>query len=87
MVMCSKCHKRVATVFVTKVENGERKTEGLCVRCAKELGLPTDQMMGNIMGKLGISPEQLENMEEEINGLVQNINLPSNNDDNEEGEA
>ena len=87
MVMCSKCHKRVATVFVTKVENGERKTEGLCVRCAKELGLPTDQMMGNIMGKLGISPEQLENMEEEINGLVQNINLPSNNDDNEEGGA
>ncbi len=87
MVMCSKCHKRVATVFVTKVENGERKTEGLCVRCAKELGLPTDQMMGNVMGKLGISPEQMESMEEEINGLIQNMNLPSSNDDNEEGGA
>ncbi|MBQ8356241.1 MAG: AAA family ATPase [Clostridia bacterium] len=87
MVMCSKCHKRVATVFVTKVENGERKTEGLCIKCAKELGFPTDQVMGNVMGKLGITPEQMENMEEEINGLIQNANLPSNNDDNEDGGA
>ncbi|MBE6703151.1 MAG: ATP-dependent Clp protease ATP-binding subunit, partial [Ruminococcaceae bacterium] len=91
MVMCSKCHKRVATVFVTKVENGERKTEGLCMRCARELGLPTDQMMGNVMGNvmgnLGITPEQLENMEAEVNGLLQNMNLPSDNDDNEDGGA
>ncbi|MBE6691561.1 MAG: AAA family ATPase [Ruminococcaceae bacterium] len=91
MVMCSKCHKRVATVFVTKVENGERKTEGLCMKCAKELGLPTDQIMGNVMGNvmgnLGISPEQLENMEEEVNGLLQNMDLPSDNDDNEDGGA
>ena len=87
MVMCSKCHKRVATVFVTKVENGERKTEGLCMKCAKELGFPTDQVMGNVMGKLGISPDQLENMEEEINGLMQSMDLPSSNDDNEDGGA
>ena len=86
MVMCTRCHKRVATVFVTKVESGQRKTEGLCMRCAKELGLPTDQMMGNVMGKLGITPEQMENMEEEINGLIQG-GLPSDNDDNEDGGA
>ncbi|MBE6554800.1 MAG: ATP-dependent Clp protease ATP-binding subunit [Ruminococcaceae bacterium] len=88
MVMCSKCHKRVATVFVTKVENGERKTEGLCIKCANELGLPTEQMMGNVMGKLGISPEQLAGMEEELNGLLQeNGGLPSDTDDNEDGGA
>ncbi|MBE6629308.1 MAG: ATP-dependent Clp protease ATP-binding subunit [Ruminococcaceae bacterium] len=85
-MMCSKCNKRVATVFVTKVENGQRKTEGLCIRCAKELGLPTDQMMGNVIGKLGISPEQMENLEEEINGLIQG-GLPSDSDDNEDGGA
>ncbi len=85
-MMCSKCNKRVATVFVTKVENGQRKTEGLCIRCAKELGLPTDQMMGNVIGKLGISPEQMENLEEEINGLIQG-GLPSDNDDTEDGGA
>ncbi len=86
MMMCSKCNKRVATVFVTKVENGQRKTEGLCIRCAKELGLPTDQMMGNVIGKLGISPEQMENLEAEINGLIQG-GLPSDSDDNEDGGA
>ncbi len=90
MVMCSKCHKRVATVFVTKVENGQRKTEGLCIRCANEMGFPTEQMMGNVMGnvmgKLGISPEQMENLEAEINGLIQG-GLPSDNDDNEDGGA
>ena len=86
MMMCSKCNKRVATVFVTKVENGQRRTEGLCIRCAKELGLPTDQMMGNVIGKLGISPDQMENLEEEINGLIQG-GLPSDSDDNEDGGA
>ena len=86
MMMCSKCNKRVATVFVTKVENGQRRTEGLCIRCAKEMGLPTDQMMGNVIGKLGISPEQMENIEQEINGLIQG-GLPSDNDDNEDGGA
>ncbi|MBP3397192.1 MAG: ATP-dependent Clp protease ATP-binding subunit [Clostridia bacterium] len=88
MVMCARCHKRVATVFVTKVENGERKTEGLCVKCAAELGLPTDQMMGNVMGKLGITPDMLQNMEEELTGLIQeNGGLPSDGDDNEDGGA
>ena len=87
MVMCSRCHKRVATVFVTKVENGEKKTEGLCIKCAGELGIPTDQMMGNIMGKLGITPEQLGNMEEELQGFLADSNLPSDNDDNEDGGA
>ena len=87
MVMCVKCHKRVATVFMTKVENGERKTEGLCIRCANELGIPTDQLMGNVMGKLGITPDQLENMEAEIGGMLEKMDLPSDNDDNEDGGA
>ena len=86
MVMCSKCHKRVATVFVTKVENGERRTEGLCMKCAAELGMPTEQMLGNVMGKLGLTPDQLEGMEEELKGLIAE-GLPSDNDDNEDGGA
>ena len=87
MVMCSKCHKRMATVFLTKTENGQRVTEGLCMKCAKEMGLP-DQMMGNVMGSLGISPEQMQNMEEDIRGLINQVGgVPSDNDDNEDGGA
>jgi formylglycine-generating enzyme required for sulfatase activity len=47
--MCSKCHKRVAVVFVTKLENGNKVNEGLCIKCAKDLGVPIDNMLGNVM--------------------------------------
>ncbi len=66
MVMCSNCHKRVAVIFVTKVENGEKTSQGLCIKCAKDLGLPIENMMGDIYNKMGISPDQLENMENEL---------------------
>ena len=66
MIMCSNCHKRVAVIFVTKVENGEKASQGLCIKCAKEMGLPIENMMGDIYNKMGISPDQLENMEDEL---------------------
>ena len=88
MVMCSNCHKRVAVVFVNKIENGNKSAEGLCIKCARELGIPVDNMLGNMMNQLGISPEQLENMENDVNSFfAENANLPSVNDDLEEGGA
>jgi len=60
MEMCARCKKRPATVYIMKLENGEQKQEGLCLVCAKELGIkPVDDMMK----KMGISDEELENME------------------------
>ena len=44
MVMCSKCHKRVAVVFVNKLENGNKLSEGLCIKCARELGIPEEEV-------------------------------------------
>ena len=88
MVMCSRCHKRVAVVFVNKIENGNKSAEGLCIKCARELGIPVDNMLGNMMNQLGISAEQLETMEDDVNSfLKENQNLPSLNDDLEEGGA
>ena len=34
MEMCARCHKRVAVVYVTKIENGQSITEGICLKCA-----------------------------------------------------
>ena len=82
MVMCSRCHKRVAVVFVTKIENGNKINEGLCIKCAKEIGVPVDNMLGDVMNQLGMSAEQLEMMENELEGMI-----PSENDDIEEGGA
>ncbi len=88
MVMCSKCHKRVAVVFVNKIENGNKSAEGLCIKCARELGIPVDNMLGNMMNQLGITADQLENMENDVNSFLQeNQNLPTFNDDLEEGGA
>ncbi len=70
MIMCSKCHKRVAVVFVTKLENGEKVSNGLCVKCAREMGLPVDNMLGDIYNKMGITADQLEDMEDEIAGVI-----------------
>ncbi len=87
--MCSKCHKRVAVVFVNRPENGNKPGEGLCIKCAREVGIPVDHMLGNMMNQMGISPDQLENMEEEMNNFMSSAaqNLPSFNDDLEDGGA
>ena len=55
--ICSRCKKNVAVVFITKIENGQTVNEGLCLKCAKELGIkPVNDMMSN----MGISDEELE---------------------------
>ena len=61
--MCSRCHKHVAVVFITKLEGGPSKNEGLCLKCAKELGIkPIDDMIQ----KMGITDEDLENLTSEM---------------------
>ena len=87
MVMCSRCRKRVAVVFVTKLENGNKVSDGLCIKCAKELGVPVDNMLGDVMNKFGITPEQLEDMEKGIEDMVGEGLVPTENDDLEEGGA
>ena len=88
MLMCSRCHKRVAVVFVTKIENGQKVSEGICMKCAKELGLPVENMMGNVFEKFGITADQLGDMEDDLNKLIEEQGgLPSDNDDNADAGA
>ncbi len=62
-VICSRCHSNVAVVFITKIEGNETKNEGLCLKCARELGIkPIDDMMK----KIGISEDDLETMSNEM---------------------
>ena len=77
MLMCSRCHKRMAVVFITKLENGEKKNEGVCITCAKELGLPLDNMLGDMMNKLGISSDELAGMEDDMAKMMEDGNLPA----------
>ena len=61
--MCSRCGKNVAVIFITKLEGGTSKNEGLCLKCAREMGIkPIDDMMK----KMGISDEDLDNLTTEM---------------------
>ncbi len=61
--LCSKCHKRMAVVFITRLENGQSVNSGLCLKCAKELGIP---QVDDIMRRMGINDEELEMINEEM---------------------
>ncbi len=60
----------MAVVFVTKLENGESQNEGLCLKCARELGIP---QMDSMLSNMGISDEDLDNMEDEIGNLLSQV--------------
>ena len=81
MIKCSKCNKRYAVVFVTKIEDGEKKTEGLCLQCARELGVPVDDIMGDQLKKFGITPDQMEELEKGMAELAESEVLADLSDD------
>ena len=61
--LCSRCHKNVAVIFIQKLEGGKTTSEGLCLKCAKELGIkPVEDMMQ----KMGISDEDLDGLTNEM---------------------
>ncbi|MBQ7125225.1 MAG: ATP-dependent Clp protease ATP-binding subunit [Clostridia bacterium] len=63
MQLCSKCHKRLAVVFISKFINDKVENEGYCLRCAKELGI---SQVDAVMKQYGISEDDLDKMEPEI---------------------
>ena len=63
MQLCSKCHKRVAVVFVSKFVDGKVDNEGYCLKCARELGI---SQVDAVMKQYGRTEEDLEKMEPEI---------------------
>ena len=70
MPLCSRCKKNLAVVFITKIDGGKTVNEGLCLKCAKEMGIkPVDDMIE----RMGLSEDDLENlngeMTEAMNGL------------------
>ncbi len=67
MKLCSRCKKNVAVVFITQIEGSETKNEGLCLKCAHELGL---KPVNDIMERMGITEDDIDNMTAEMTGLM-----------------
>ena len=87
--LCSKCKKNVAVVFISKLDGEKTTNEGLCLKCAKDLGLP---QVDEMMKRMGISDEDLETLNSEMlqamSGVENLEDLPSGEDgDGEEEEG
>ena len=70
MVMCSRCKKRMAVVFISHLDNGVPKQDGLCIKCAKELGI---KPVNDIISNMGLSDEDLDRMNSEMENFVENM--------------
>ncbi|MGI5988253.1 MAG: ATP-dependent Clp protease ATP-binding subunit [Dysosmobacter sp.] len=85
--LCSRCKKNVAVVFISKMEGDKTINEGLCLKCAKDLGLP---QVDDMMKRMGISDEDLETLNNEMlqamNGVENIEDLPGGEDDGGEEE-
>ena len=69
--LCSVCHKRIATVFITQIDNkGQQVNKGLCLVCAKKMNLP---QVTQFLDKMGISDEDLENMTESMDSMLESL--------------
>ncbi|MBQ4064801.1 MAG: ATP-dependent Clp protease ATP-binding subunit [Clostridia bacterium] len=84
MQVCSKCKKRLAVVFISKMTGDKIENEGFCIRCARELGIA---QVDAIMKQYGISDEDIDKMEPEIDELTDLPALMENEDDGDDGKA
>ena len=67
MIMCSKCKKRPAVVFITSVQGNEKKNEGLCLSCARAQNIP---QIKEYMDKLGITDEEIDQLSDQMMGML-----------------
>ena len=84
--ICVKCKKRPASVFITRHENGNTVNEGLCFQCAAELGIKPPPV-AELFKKMGIDDEVIQNMSDEISGLVEQGLVEVDGDDTEGGKV
>jgi len=83
--LCSRCKKNIAMVFISKIEGDQTINEGLCLKCAKSLGLP---QVDDMMKRMGISDEDLDALTSEMAQAMSSIenieDLPGGDSDEEE---
>ncbi len=71
-MLCSRCNKNIAVVFVTKQEGTQTVNEGLCLTCAKELGI---KPVEDLMKQMNMNEEDIEQMNEGMNELLASGNM------------
>lgn len=67
MMLCSRCKKRLAVVFITAMQGEKKKNDGLCLVCAKELHVP---QIDEYMKQMGITDEELEQISNQMMDMM-----------------
>ena len=67
MKMCAKCRRRVAVVFITRHDKNGTVNEGLCLQCAKDLGI---KPVNDILEKMGVTAEDLDRMSDDLREVI-----------------
>lgn len=70
-MVCSRCKQRPATVFITRMEGDKTINDGLCLVCAKEMGI---KPVCDIIQQFGMSDDDLEAVDEQISGMMETMN-------------
>ena len=83
MMMCERCKKRPAVVFITSLQGDKKKNEGLCLKCAKEINIP---QVSEYIKQLGIDEEDLENEMDMLFGSDEFRSLMDESEGEEEDE-
>jgi len=81
--ICSRCKKNIAVIFITKIENGKTTNEGICLKCASEMGL---KPVNDIMNRMGITEEDIENVSNELMQVMEDAGelMPADGDDQDD---
>ena len=69
-MLCSRCGKRPAVVFVSTNNPQDEATKGYCLTCAKELGI---KPVEDLINKMGISDDDLENVQDQMDSIMENM--------------
>ena len=77
-MLCSECNKNLAVIFMTKIESGKQKTEGLCFECAKKRGIDP---LNNMLLQSGMSEEELESLTTEMESFLSSITQDNEDSD------
>lgn len=68
MKRCSICNKNIAVVYASKIEGGKAEMKGICIACAKKMGLP---IIDQIMEQTGMTSEEVELFTEQMNDAME----------------
>lgn len=71
-MLCSRCKKREAMVFITSMQGNEKRNEGLCLVCARELNVP---QIKEYMDQMGVTDEDLEEFADAMTGVKDNFDM------------